>query len=120
VAGPVGLAAHLAGEPGLARREVRGALQTGLDLGVFMHLIYGLPCAARLLAARGDPERAVEVYACAGRSGFVASLRWFQELTGAPVEEAAAGLSPEAVAAARQRGEALSWEEMARRLLAEL
>jgi len=120
VAGPLGLAAHLAGDEELARRSVRGALQTGLDMGAFMPLIYGLPVAARLLAARGDAERAVEVYACASRSGFVASSRWFQELTGAPVEEAAAGLGEAALAAARRQGEETAWEEMARRVPAEL
>ena len=117
VAGPLGLAAHLAGDEELAGRSVREALQTGLDMGVFMPLMYGLPAAARLLAARGDAERAVEVYACAARSGFVANSRWFQDLTAGPVAEAAAGLGEAALAAARRRGEETGWEEMARRVV---
>jgi hypothetical protein len=120
VAGPLGLAAHLAGDADLARREVREALQTGVDLGVFMPLMYGLPVAARLLAGRGDVERAVEVYACAGRSGFVANSRWFQDLVGAPLDAAAAGLSGQVLAAARERGQAQEWEALAAQVLAEL
>lgn len=115
VCGPLGLAAHLAGEPELALQEVREALQTGVDTGVFMPLIYALPVAARLLADRGEVERAVEAYACAGRSGFVANSRWFQDLVGAHLEAAATRL-PEA----QERGQAQTWEEMARQLLAEL
>ena len=104
----------------LARQAVREALQTGVELGVFMPLMYGLPVAARLLADRGDVERAVEVYACAGRSGFVASSRWFQDLVGAPLEAAAARLPEETVAAARERGQAQDWEAMASQVVAEL
>ena len=118
-AGPLGLAAHLAGKPDRARQEVREALQTGIEMGVFMPLMYGLPVAARLLADRGDVERAVEVYACASRSGFVANSRWFQDLVGAQIEAAAAGLPPETLAAARQRGQGQGWEEMARAVILE-
>jgi Tetratricopeptide repeat len=120
VAGPLGLAAHLAGDEDLARQEVRGALQTGVDMGVFMPLMYALPVAARLLADRGDVERAVEVYACAAHSGFVANSRWFQDLVGAPIEAAVAHLPQETLAAARERGQAQTWDEMARQVLAEL
>jgi hypothetical protein len=123
VAGPLGLAAHLAGDASgeeLARQEVREALQTGVDMGVFMPLMYGLPVAARLLADRGAVERAVEIYACAGRSEFVANSRWFQDLVGARIEAAAAHLPQEALAAARQRGEAQDWEAMARQVVGEL
>ena len=120
VAGPLGLAAHLTGDQDLARQSVRDALQTGIDMGVFMPLMYALPVAARLLADRGDVERAVEVYACAGRSGFVANSRWFQDLVGAQIEAAAAGLPQEVLAAARERGQAQAWEEMARQVVSEL
>ena len=120
VAGPLGLAAHLAGDEDLARQSVREALQTGVDMGVFMPFMYGLPVAARLLADRGEGERAVEVYACASRSGFVANSRWFQDLVGAGIEAAAGHLPQEALAAARQRGQAQAWEEMARQVVGEL
>ena len=116
VAGPLGLAAHLAGDEALARRSVREALQTGLEMGVFMPLMYGLPAAARLLADRGDLELAAEAHACAARSGFVANSRWFQDLTAGPVAEAAAGLGEAALAAARRRGEETGREEMVRRV----
>ncbi len=120
VAGPLGLAAHLAGDEDLARQMVREALHTGVGMGVFMPLMYGLPVAARLLADRGDIERAAEVYACAARSGFVANSRWFQDLVGAHIEAAAVRLPEEALATARERGQAQTWEEMARQVVGEL
>jgi len=58
----------------------------------------------------------------------VANSRWFHDLVGAHLEAAAAHLPEvcpertrrEALAAARQRGEAKTWEEMARQVVDEL
>jgi phosphotransferase system glucose/maltose/N-acetylglucosamine-specific IIC component len=96
------------------------ALQIGADLGAFMPVLYALPAAALLLADRGAAERAVEVYACASRYGFVADSCWFEALTAGPVAEAAALLPARVVGAARARGEAQDWDTMAAGLLAEL
>jgi predicted ATPase/DNA-binding SARP family transcriptional activator len=120
VGGPLGLAARQAGETALARRSVVEALQIGADLGAFMPVLYALPAAALLLADRGAAERAVEVYACASRYGFVADSCWFEALTAGPVAEAAALLPARVVGAARARGEAQDWDTMAAGLLAEL
>jgi predicted ATPase len=120
VGGPLGLAAREAGEDALARRSVTEALQTGVDLGAFMPVLYALPAAAVLLADQGAAERAVEVYACASRYGFVAGSCWFKALTAGPVTEAADRLPAEVAGAARARGEAQDWDAMAAALMTEL
>jgi tetratricopeptide (TPR) repeat protein len=120
VSGPLGLAAREAGETAMARRSVVEALQIGVDLGAFIPVLYALPAAALLLADQGAAERAVEVYACASRYGFVADSCWFEALTAGLVAEAEALLPAKVAGAARARGEAQDWDAMAARLLAEL
>jgi len=50
-------------------------------------------------------ERAVELYALASQSPFVANSRWFEDVVGRHIQTAEAALPPEAVAATRQRGQ---------------
>jgi hypothetical protein len=117
---PLGLAARKAGEPVLARQYVAEALEAGVELGAFMPVMYGLPVAALLLADQGTLERAVEVYACASRYGFVANSRWFDELVGQQLRTMAASLPAEAVEAAQEQGRRQDWDVMAADLLKEL
>ena len=116
--GSLGLAAQEAGETALARQCVVEALEAGADLGAHMPVIYALPAAALLLADEGAGERAVEVYACASGHGFVANSRWFADVAGGPIAAAADLLPLEVVEAARERGQAQSWDAMAVRLRA--
>ena len=118
--GPLGLAAHQAGDVALARRSVVEALEIGTELGAFMPVMYSLPVAALLLAEGGMVERAVELYACATSYPFVANSRWFQDLVAGPLAAAEAGLSAESAAAARARGQAQDWQTVAATLHAEL
>jgi tetratricopeptide (TPR) repeat protein len=120
VLGPLGLAAREAGETAQVRECVVEALKTGVDLGAFLPVMYGLPAAALLLADQGAVERAVEVYACASRYGFVANSCWFEEVASRPIAAAAAVLPAELIEAARERGQAQAWEAMAAELLTEL
>jgi tetratricopeptide (TPR) repeat protein len=120
VLGPLGLAARGADEMDLARECVVEALGTGVELGAFVPVMYGLPAAALLLADQGAVERAVEVYACASRYGFVANSCWFEEVAGKPIAAAAAVLQAELIEVARERGQAQAWEAMAAELLTEL
>jgi DNA-binding SARP family transcriptional activator/predicted ATPase len=113
VLGPLGLAAYRAGETGLARQCVVEALQTGIELGAVMPVLYGLPSAALLLAGQGAVEQAVEVYACASRYEFVANSRWFEAMVGEPLAAAAARLPADRVRAAQERGLAQDWAAMA-------
>ena len=102
--GPLGLAAREAGETALARKCVVEALEIGLDLGAFMPVMYGLPVAALLLADQGAVERAVEVYACASRYGFVANSRWFEDVVGQQIRTMTTSLPAESVELAENRG----------------
>jgi predicted ATPase/DNA-binding SARP family transcriptional activator len=118
--GPLGLAARGAGEMALARQCVAEALEIGVELGVFMPVMYGLPIAALLLADRGAVERAVEVYACVSRYGFVANSRWFEDVAGQQLRAMAASLPAEAVESAEEQGRSQDWDVMAAELLSEL
>jgi predicted ATPase/DNA-binding SARP family transcriptional activator len=118
--GPLGLAARGAGDTALARQCVVEALEIGVELGVFMPAMYGLPVAALLLAEQGALERAVEVYACVSRYGFVANSRWFEEVVGQQIRTVAASLPTEVVESARERGRAQDWYAMAAGLLTKI
>jgi hypothetical protein len=118
--GPLGLAARGAGEISLARERVAEALKVGVELGVFMPVMYGLPVAALLLADGGALERAMEVYACASRYGFVANSRWFEDVVGQQIRTMAASLPAEAEDSAQEQGRPKDWDVMAAELLSEL
>lgn len=118
--GPFGLAAREAGEMILARQYVVEALESGVELGAFMSVMYGLPTAALLLADQGAMDRAVAVYACASRYGFVANSHWFKEVVGQQIEALAASLPEDVMEAAQEQGRAQDWDVMAAQLLVEL
>ncbi len=82
--------------------------------------MYGLPVAALLLADQGAVDRAVEVYACASRYGFVANSRWFEDVAGQQLRTMAASLPTEAVESAEEQGRSRDWDVMAAELLSEL
>jgi predicted ATPase/DNA-binding SARP family transcriptional activator len=117
--GPLGLAARGAGDTALARQCVVEALEIGVELGVFMPVMYGLPVAALLLADQGAVERAVEVHACASCYEFVNGSRWFEDMVGQQIRAVAASLPTEVLASARERGRAQNWNAMAAELLNE-
>ncbi len=83
----------------LARRAL--ALLAGQH---YFWLLEAMAAAAAVLAARGQASLSVEIYALLNRHAAVANSRWFHDVFGRPVAEAAATLSPEARAAAEARG----------------
>ena len=87
-----------------AEQHLCHAFHLALDVGVIPPLLWALPTAALLLAGQGDPEGAVELYALASRYPFVANSRWFEDVAGQRMAAVAAGLPPEAVARAQERG----------------
>jgi predicted ATPase len=105
------------------RLEARQHLATGLDWASrhqeLRELMVTLAGIALLLADEGEVERAVELYALASRYPFVANSRWFEDVVGREIAAAAATLSAERDATARQRGHARDLEATAAELLAE-
>jgi predicted ATPase/DNA-binding CsgD family transcriptional regulator len=82
--------------------------------------VNALPVAALLLAGHGNTRRAVELYALAQRSPFVANSHWFEDVVGAEIDSMAADLSAESVEAARSRHQTLDLWETAGEVLREL
>ena len=66
------------------------------------------------------PERAVEVWAVAQAQPLVAHSRWFAEVVGRVIAEKAKTLTPEAAAAAQERGQALDFWATAQKVAQEL
>jgi tetratricopeptide (TPR) repeat protein len=102
-----------------AERQFCEALRSSSEVGSFVHHLLVLPGIALLLADRGEVERAVELYGLASRYEFVANSRWFEDVAGRYIAEAAATLPPEVVAAAQERGRARDIDATVAELLAE-
>jgi len=115
-----GYAARGLGQSALARRHLCEALRIGAEIRAFFPLITALTAVALLLADQGQIARAVELYACAMRSPYVAHSRWFQDVAGKQIAVAAASLSSEVAAAAQERGRARDLKVVAAELLTEL
>ncbi len=93
----------------------------GVGLLVDRHyfwLLEAMAAAATMLAARGEAERAVEIYALLHRHPYVANSVWFDDMFGQMVAQAAAALPPSVGTAAQARGEALDLWQAARALVA--
>jgi predicted ATPase/DNA-binding SARP family transcriptional activator/tetratricopeptide (TPR) repeat protein len=107
------------GDVGTARTTIDGALQTAIAVRSLMALNAALPVQALVFLKEGQPERAVELLALVQTHPHVARSRWFADVVGRPIEEGAAGISPDAVAAARRRGQTQELWETAEALLQE-
>jgi tetratricopeptide (TPR) repeat protein len=103
-----------------AQGTLREAIHIALDIGAFHPLAFAVPVMALLLCDTGQPERAVELYAVASQSPFVANSQWFEDVAGKHIAAAAQALPPGVVAAAQERGRARDLWDTARDLLAEL
>jgi hypothetical protein len=116
----LGYVARRLGDPRQGKRYLCQALEIAVDTGALYPLMYAIPVEALLAADEGDVERAVELYVLASRHPVVAHSRWFEEIAGKDIAAAAAGLPPDVVAAAQERGLARELWATAKELLAEL
>jgi tetratricopeptide (TPR) repeat protein len=81
---------------------------------------FELPGMALLLADQGKAERAIEFYAAALKSPYIANSRWFEDLVGNQIAELGASLPQDAVTAAQKRGQARDLWATVNAILAEL
>jgi tetratricopeptide (TPR) repeat protein len=116
----LGGVALLMGNPDQAGQYLGRALRMVAGHRGLWGLTRTLPFVARLLAERGEVERAVEIYALASHYPLVAHSQWCWDLAGQRITELAASLPPHVVAAAQERGRARDLWATAEELLAEL
>jgi tetratricopeptide (TPR) repeat protein len=114
----LGLAARGLGRPVEAEQQLRSVLRQKSGVQRFPVQMVALVGLSLLYADEGEAERAVELFSLASRYGFVANSIWFQDIVGQTLTEAAAGLSPDVLHAARERGAALDLEDTIGELLA--
>ncbi len=95
-------------------------LEIARQIGAPPGLSLGTAGLALWLADRGEPERAVEIYALASRHPYVSNSRWFEDVAGRPMAEVAASLPPDVVAAAQARGRARDVNATVKELLVAL
>jgi len=95
-------------------------MQTALEIRAFMPMMLALPAVALLAVAEGQADQALSLHTLLSRYPFVANSDWFEQVAGARVTQAAATLSPPDVAAAKEKGSALSLEEAVTKFLSDL
>ena len=110
-------AARGCGDGDQARRALYECLEPGDGKGSIWPVLYALPAAALLLLDQGETERAVELYALASRYAVVAHSRWFEDVAGRQINDAAVALPPDLAAGAQERGRARDLWATVRELL---
>jgi tetratricopeptide (TPR) repeat protein len=95
-------------------------LQIGISISGVYPILYILLAASLILIESGDTEKGLEISALAERYPFVGNSRWFEDIAGREIAEAADSLSPEVVTAAEERGKKRDIWETAKELLEEL
>ncbi len=116
----LGHSARSLGNPTEARQYLADALQTAIEIGAFLPLLFAIPLAALLTADRGETERAIELYASASRYSFVANSRWCKDVFGRHIMAVAATLPSDVVAAAQAREQSRNLWAAAYTLMAEM
>lgn len=105
------------GELQRARERLGETLDEAVEVRSLYALMSTLPAIALWLVKEGQTGRAIEVWSAACSQPHVANSRWFADVVGRPVDEAAATLSEDAVAAATERGRAWEQWDLANELL---
>ena len=115
-----GFAARGLGQFSQAQALFCQALGMAIEGKLYPSLLHALPGIALLYADQGEVERAVELYALASTFDWVANSKWFEDIAGNEIAEAAEGLPADVVEAAKARGRSLDLWETAKELLGEL
>jgi tetratricopeptide (TPR) repeat protein len=115
-----GYAAWGAGQRIQAKECLAQALHYAQQTHSLGALLLALPGVALLMIGRGEIERAIELYALASRHPLVANARWFEDIAGRHIADAAADLSPDVVSAARERGQVRDLDDAVQEVMTEL
>ena len=115
-----GIAALRLGQVSIARQCLCEALQLATTIGAFEPSVTAVAAMALFLAEQGRLERAVELYATASRYPLISDSRWFEDVMGKHIAALEVTLSPEVVAAARDRGRARDLDATVAELLVDL
>ncbi|MFQ5854241.1 MAG: BTAD domain-containing putative transcriptional regulator [Anaerolineae bacterium] len=102
----LGYSSRAVGDLAGAHNYLVESLQTAIEIGAFIPLLFAIPLAALLAADRGERKRAVELYTLASHYAFVADSRWCNDVFGQHISNVATALPPEAATAAQGREQA--------------
>jgi tetratricopeptide (TPR) repeat protein len=95
-------------------------LESAIERKDILALANSIALGAFLKSIQGDASSALELYALAQQSPFVANSKWFDDIMGRGIDLAAQSLEPERVREARLRGETISIFEGAAELVSEI
>lgn len=112
----LGFVAYQAHNLELAGEPLAEALRIATNVGAVRPIWYVLAATALLSLARGEHERAIELYALAERYPHVANARWFEDVAGRHVAALAETLPAKVVRRARSRGRTRDLWKTAREL----
>jgi predicted ATPase/DNA-binding SARP family transcriptional activator len=103
-----------------ARANLYEGLRTVAGVESFRACAFLVAKVALFLAESGESERAVELYALASRHPYIGESQYWDDIAGRHIATMSAGLPPETVEAARERGRTRDLGATVAELLAEL
>ncbi|MBN2391418.1 MAG: tetratricopeptide repeat protein [Anaerolineae bacterium] len=106
------------GQPDQARNSFVDALHIIVAIRSWVAALVALPGIALLYLENGQLVQAIEFYALASRYPLIANSRWVADIVDRPIEDTAASLPPEVIAAAQARGRARDVQATVAELLA--
>jgi hypothetical protein len=105
------------GRLSVAEANLRVELEKALERKAELNLANAVCGAALLKAKNGQAVPALELYALASQHPFVSNSRWFADVVGREIEQAAQSLSPDEAASAQKAGAGLDLWDTAENLL---
>jgi tetratricopeptide (TPR) repeat protein len=116
----LGYIAYRRGDRAKALDYLAQALENGIQKGFFAVFLLALSVLAVMLAESGELEQAVELYAAVTAHPFARNSQWFEDMFGKPLKALWAGLSPEIISAAQERGSQRKLREVGKDYLEKL
>lgn len=114
------LSFQMLGQQEIASTTLARALSENMDSRIALIVIIALPVASLIKEGHGDREGAVALYSQACQFPHVSNSIWYHDVIGRKIEKIAATLPPDALAAAKRRGEERQLWQTAESLLKEL